>query len=164
MTHGTDGGVTPGRAYRAYRMPHRPGLAIRLAADEGGERTMRTGLEQELLKLVSSGLTDRFAWAANLADESDPRKRVRAIDLRFDQWVEIMRDAAVASRGVDATPLRPERSAQAGRIAAGASARDLIDVTLLIEKLRRDLAWNANPRAMLELFALKLPYVAGVAA
>jgi len=142
----------------------RPGLAIRLAADEGGERTMRTGLEQELLKLVSSGLTDRFAWAAGLADESDPRKRVRAIDLRFDQWVEIMRDAALAARGVEVTPLRPDRATQTGRIAAGASARDLIDATLLIEKLRRDLTWNANARAMLELFALKLPYVAGVAA
>ena len=94
----------------------------------------------------------------------DPRKRVRAIDLRFDQWVEIMRDAAVTSRRVDAIPLRPERATQTGRIAAGASARDLIDMTLLIEKLRRDLAWNANARAMLELFALKLPYVAGVAA
>ena len=142
----------------------RPGLALRLAADEGGERTRRADLEQELLKLVSSGLTDRFAWAADLADESDPRKRVRDIDRRFDQWAEVMRDAALAARGIDVTRLRPDRAAQTTRMAAGASARELIDATLLLEQLRRDLAWNANARAMLELFALKLPYVAGVAA
>ena len=142
----------------------RPGLALRLAADEGGERTSRTAIEQELLKLVSSGLTDRFAWAADLADENDPRKRARAIDVRFDHWAELMRDAALTARGVDVTPLRPDRATQTGKIAAGTSARDLVDATLLIEKLRRDLAWNANARAMLELFALKLPYVAGVAA
>ena len=142
----------------------RPGLALRLAADEGGERTSRNALEQELLKLVSSGLTDRFAWAADLADESDPRKRVHAIDVRFDHWAELMRDAALVARGVDVTPLRPDRATQTTRIAGGATARELVDATLLIEKLRRDLAWNANARAMLELFALKLPYVAGVAA
>ena len=142
----------------------RPGLAFRLAADEGGERTGRNALEQELLKLVSSGLTDRFAWAADLADESEPRRRAAAIDLRFDHWSELLRDAAIAARGVDVTPLRPDRAAQTAKIAAGAGARELVDAALLIEKLRRDLAWNANARAMLELFALKLPYVAGAAA
>ena len=142
----------------------RPGLAFRIAADEGGERTSRHALEQELLKLVSSGLTDRFAWAADLADESEPRKRAAAIDLRFDHWSELLRDAAILARGVGVTPLRPDRATQTGKIAAGANARELVDAALLIEKLRRDLAWNANARAMLELFALKLPYVAGVAA
>jgi DNA polymerase-3 subunit delta' len=142
----------------------RPGLALRLASDEGGARTARQALEQELFKLVSSGLTDRFAWAADLADESDPRKRSEAIDVRFDHWAELIRDAAVSARGLDGAPLRPERAAQTVKIAASTGARDLVDAALLIEKLRRDLAWNANARAMLELFALKLPYVAGVAA
>jgi DNA polymerase-3 subunit delta' len=142
----------------------RPGLALRLAADEGGERTTRNALEVELLKLVGSGLTDRFAWAADLADESEPRKRVQAIGVRFEHWSELMRDAAVTARATGATLLRPDRAAQTERIAAGASARDLVDAVLLIEKLRRDLAWNANARAMLEVFALKLPYVAGAAA
>jgi hypothetical protein len=39
-----------------------------------------------------------------------------------------------------------------------------VDATLLLERLRRDLAWNANARAMLELLALRLPYVAGLGA
>jgi DNA polymerase-3 subunit delta' len=142
----------------------RPGLALRLATDEDGERTSRNALERELLKLVSSGLTDRFAWAADLADESEPRKRAQAIDLRFDHWAELMRDAAVAARGIGVGPLRPDQATQTAKIAAGVNARELVDAALLIEKLRRDLAWNANARAMLELFALKLPYVAGVAA
>jgi DNA polymerase-3 subunit delta' len=142
----------------------RPGLALRLAADEGGARTTRQALEAELFKLVSSGLTDRFAWAADLADESDPRKRSEAIEVRFDHWAELVRDAAVRARGLEGFPLRPDRAAQTAKIAAGTAPRELVDAALLIEKLRRDLAWNANARAMLELFALKLPYVAGVAA
>lgn len=142
----------------------RPGLALRLAADTGGERTTRQALEQELFKLVSSGLTDRFAWAAALADESEPRKRAAAIELRFDQWGELIRDAAVHRHGTAAVPLRPDRASQIAKIAAATSARDLVDAALLVEQLRRDLAWNANARAMLELFALKLPYVAGAAA
>lgn len=142
----------------------RPGLALRLAADDGAARTARTAIETELFKLVSSGLTDRFAWAADLADESDPRKRSEAIEARFDHWAELIRDAAVRARGLEDAPLRPERTAQTAKIAASSDARDLVDAALLIEKLRRDLAWNANARAMLELFALKLPYVAGAAA
>ena len=142
----------------------RPGLALRLASDEGGERTGRAALEQELLGLVSSGLTDRFKWAADLADESDPRKRAAAIDQRFDHWSELLRDALVSAREVGVTPLRPDRAAQTARIGAAAKGRELVDAALLIEKLRRDLAWNANARAMLELFALKLPYVEKAAA
>jgi len=38
------------------------------------------------------------------------------------------------------------------------------DRSLLVQKLRRDLFWNANARAMLEILALKLPYVEGAAA
>ena len=142
----------------------RPGLAFRLASDEGGERTARTALEQELLTLVSSGLTDRFKWAADLADENEPRKRAAAIELRFEHWSELLRDAAVSARGAGATPLRPDRATQTARIGAAAESRELVDAALLVEKLRRDLAWNANARAMLELFALKLPYVKPAAA
>ncbi|HEV2251356.1 MAG TPA: hypothetical protein VGT60_12710 [Candidatus Limnocylindria bacterium] len=140
-----------------------PGLAIRLASDEGGERTMRATIEKELFKLVGSGLTDRFEWAVKLADESDPRKRAEAIEVRFDHWIELLRDAAVAARGLEGAPLRPGRAAETGRMAATAGARELVDASLLVQRLRRDLFWNANARAMLELLALKLPYVAGVA-
>lgn len=139
-----------------------PGMAIRLAADEGGERTMRRAMEKEFFELVGSRLTDRFEWAVKLADESDPRKRSEAIETRFDHWIELLRDAAVSARGLAGTPLRPDRAAETGRIAAKAGARDLVDAGLLLQKLRRDLFWNANARAMLEILALKLPYVEGV--
>jgi hypothetical protein len=33
-----------------------------------------------------------------------------------------------------------------------------------VQRLRRDLFWNANARAMLEIIALKLPYLDGAAA
>lgn len=142
----------------------KPGLAIRLANDEGGERTARRALEAELFAVVGSGLTDRFAWAADLAEEPDPRKRSEAIDARFDHWSELLRDAAVTARGLEGRPLRPERAAETAKVAAAIGARELVDAALLVEKLRRDLAWNANARAMLELLALRLPYVAGVRA
>ena len=137
----------------------RPGIAIRLASDEGGERTVRRAMEKEFFELVGSRLTDRFAWAADLADENDPRKRSEAIEVRFDHWVELLRDAAVRARGLEDAPLRPERSIEIGKVAAKADARELVDATLLVQRLRRDLFWNANARAMLEILALKLPYV-----
>jgi DNA polymerase-3 subunit delta' len=141
-----------------------PGMAIRLAVDEGGERTMRRAMEKEFFHLVGSGLTDRFEWAAKLADESDSRKRSEAIELRFDHWIELLRDAAVTARGLEGAPLRPDRVAETGRVAAKTGARDLVDAVLLVQKLRRDLFWNANARAMLEILALRLPYVEGAAA
>ena len=156
-------GVKDADAIAAAASGH-PGMAIRLAADEGGERTMRRGLEQEFFELVGSRLTERFAWAAALADESDPRKRADAIEVRFDHWVELLRDAAVAARGLEGASLRPDRAAETARLAAKAGARDLVDASLLVQKLRRDLFWNANARAMLEILALKLPYVEGAVA
>jgi DNA polymerase-3 subunit delta' len=158
-----DRGVKSADAIAAAAAGH-PGMAIRLASDEGGERTTRRALEKEFFELVGSRLTDRFAWAVGLSDESDPRKRADAIEVRFDHWIELLRDAAVTARGLEGVPLRPDRAAETGRMAAKTDARDLVDAGLLMQKLRRDLFWNANARAMLEILALRLPYVEGVAA
>ncbi|MDE3111919.1 MAG: hypothetical protein KGK34_03150 [Chloroflexota bacterium] len=135
----------------------RPGIAIALASGDG-IRAERERVEAELYRLVGSGLTDRFAWAADLADESDPRRRADAIDLRLAHWSELLRDATVAARGELSRPLRPARLAETQRLATSVSADELLGATLLVERLRRDLGFNANARAMLELFALRLPY------
>ncbi len=140
----------------------RPGLGIALAGDDQGIRAGRRAIEGELYRILGSGLTDRFAWAADRADDNDPRRRAEAIDVRFDQWSELIRDAALAARGLPDQPLRPDRASETRRLAAAVTPRELVDAVLLIERLRRDLAWNANARAMLELLALKLPYVAGL--
>jgi len=155
-------GVKDADAFAAAAAGH-PGMAIRLASDEDGERTMRRAMEKEFFDLVGSKLTDRFEWAVKLADESDPRKRSEAIERRFDHWIELLRDAAVTARGLEGAPLRPDRAKETGRMAAKTDARDLVDAGLLVQKLRRDLFWYANARAMLEILALKLPYVEGVA-
>lgn len=142
----------------------RPGLGIDLAANTPGVRAARAAFEGELYRLIGSGLTDRFAWAAELADDNDTSRRTEAIDERFGHWSELLRDAAVAARGLADRPLRPDRAAQTGRLAAAVTPRELVDAVLLIGQLRRDLDWNANARAMLELFTLKLPYVSGIGA
>ncbi len=139
----------------------RPGLAITLSTDARA-RGARTALETELYRLVASGLTDRFAWAADLADDGDARRRGGAIGARLDEWCELLRDAAVAGRGAQDRLLRPGRREQSERLGATVPARDLVDTALLVQRLRRDLAWNANARSMLELFVLKLPFVAGL--
>ncbi len=141
----------------------RPGVALALASGDA-VRGERARIENELYKLVGSGLTDRFAWAADLADESDPRRRAESIDLRLAHWSELLRDATVASRGELTRPLRPERVRETERLAGSVSAADLLGASILVERLRRDLAFNANARAMLELFALRLPYSAAVKA
>ena len=59
--------------------------------------------------------------------------------------------------------LRSVATAEIGKVASKADARELVDATLLVQKLRRDLFWNANARAMLEILALRLPYVEAIA-
>lgn len=138
----------------------RPGLAITLATDEAA-RAERRRLDNELYRLIGSGLTDRFAWAADLADDADTRRRTRQIEKRLVGWGELVRDAAVAAQGVD-RPMRPDRTTETSKLARSVGARDLVDTALLMEKLRRDLDFNANARAMLELFALRVPYSAAL--
>ena len=134
----------------------RPGLAITLSTDEAA-RMERRRLDNEFYKLVGSGLTDRFAWAAALADDADSRRRTRQIEKRLVEWGELVRDAAVLAQGLD-RPMRPDRAAETSKLAASVGPRDLVDTALLMEKLRRDLDFNANARAMLELFALRVPF------
>ncbi|MBI2773011.1 MAG: hypothetical protein HYX56_00750 [Chloroflexi bacterium] len=144
-----------------------PGVAIDLATGESA-RADRAKIEAELYGLISSGLTARFSWAADmneLPDDKDhDRLRTREIRRRFDDWSELLRDAAVAARGDLVRPRRPERAAQSMKIAAGASPTEILGIAALVERLRRDLAYTANARAMLELFVLRLPHVAAVAA
>lgn len=136
----------------------RPGIAITLATNEAA-RTERRRLEAEFYTLLGSGLTDRFAWAADLADDDDPRRRTRKIETRLVEWGELVRDAAVAAQGVQHA-MRPDRAEETAKLAGSASPRDLVDTALLMERLRRDLDFNANARALLELFALSVPYSA----
>ena len=155
-------GATEAERYAAAAAG-RPGVAIALSGADA-QRTERDRLEAELYRLVASGLVDRFAWAADLADDPDPRRRADAIELRLEHWSELLRDAAIASRGELGRPLRPARLTETQRLASSVAADDLLAATLLVERLRRDLAFNANARAMLELFALRLPYSAAVKA
>ncbi|MFN2519985.1 MAG: ATP-binding protein [Candidatus Limnocylindria bacterium] len=139
----------------------RPGIAMTLATDARA-RSARTAVEAELYRLVASGLTDRFAWAADLADDGDARRRSAAIGSRLDEWGELLRDAVVAGQAAHARLLRPDRGDQSRRLGASVPRRDLVDTALLVQRLRRDLAWNANARSMLELFVLRLPFLAGL--
>ncbi|MEK7863828.1 MAG: DNA polymerase III subunit, partial [Chloroflexota bacterium] len=101
----------------------KPGIAIALASDEAA-RTARSALEREFYTLVGSRLTERFAWAADLAEsERDTQKRNELIEGRLVQWGELVRDAAVASAGAPERALRPERAAESTPLATGTSAR-----------------------------------------
>ena len=145
----------------------RPGLAIDLGAADS-VRADRARIEAELYRLFGSGLSDRFAWAAEMNEIPDDaergRKRTGEITRRFDHWSELLRDAAVASRGELARPLRPERVLETEALASGVAPGELLDAALLVQRLRGDLEWNANARAMLELFVLRLPFSKAMAA
>jgi len=138
----------------------RPGVALALATDEAARRARRA-LEAEFYRLVGSGLTDRFAWAVDLAEsERDPQKRSDAIETRLTGWSELARDAAVVAHGADRA-LRPERARESVALAAGAGQRELVDLALSLDRWRRDvIESNVNARMLLELLVLRLPYVA----
>ena len=137
----------------------KPGIAIALANDETA-RDGRSQLEKEFYGLVSSRLTDRFAWAAELADrERDTQKRNELIDTRLVNWGELLRDAAVAAAGAPERAMRPERAAQSEKLAAGVPLRDLVDLAQSFERWRRDVnETTVSARMLLELIALKLPH------
>jgi DNA polymerase-3 subunit delta' len=138
----------------------RPGLAIAMATDEA-ERKARRTLEAEFYRLVGSGLTDRFAWAVDLAEsERDPQKRNDAIESRLGGWSELARDAAVAAHGAERA-LRPDRQRESAALANAVGQRDLVDLALSLDRWRRDvIESNVNARMLLELLVLRLPYVA----
>jgi DNA polymerase-3 subunit delta' len=141
----------------------RPGVAIGLATDEAARKARRT-LEGEFYRLVGSGLTDRFAWAVDLAEsERDPQKRNDAIESRLGGWSELARDAAVAAHGAE-RQLRPERGAESRTLATAVGQRELVDLALSLDRWRRDVVEsNVNARMLLELLVLRLPYVASLA-
>ena len=141
----------------------RPGLAIRLEEDDAARKARRT-LEGEFYRLVGSGLTDRFAWAVELAEsERDTQKRSDAIEVRFREWSELARDAAVAAHGAE-RPLRPDRARESAALAGAVGRRELVDLALSLDRWRRDVVEsNVNARMLLELFALRLPYAAVLA-
>jgi len=142
----------------------KPGIAFTLASDESS-RTTRTALEKEFYELVSSKLTERFAWAADLAEsERDTQKRNEQIEARLVQWGELLRDAAVTSAGAPERATRPERAAQSQKLATGVPQRELVDLAQSFERWRRDVVeTTVSARMLLELVALKLPYRAEVA-
>jgi DNA polymerase-3 subunit delta' len=141
----------------------RPGVAFSLASDEAA-RKARRALEAEFYRLVGSGLTDRFAWAVDLAEsERDTQKRSDAIESRLGVWSELARDAAVAAHGAE-RPLRPERARESAAVANAVGQRELVDLALSLDRWRRDVVEsNVNARMLLELLALRLPYVATLA-
>ena len=126
--------------------------------DEGA-RGARTRFEAEFYRLVGSKLTERFAWAAALADERDSQKRSELIETRLVNWSELVRDAAVAGTGVADGAMRPERIEESRRLAAKVTTRDLVDLAQRMERWRRDVVeTTVSARMLLELFVLKLPY------
>jgi len=134
----------------------KPGIAF--AMDEGA-RGARTRFEAEFYRLVGSKLTERFAWAAALADERDSQKRSELIETRLVNWSELVRDAAVAGTGVADGAMRPDRAEESRRLAAKVTTRDLVDLAQRMERWRRDVVeTTVSARMLLELFVLKLPY------
>ena len=137
----------------------RPGVAISLATDEAA-RGSRTALENEFYTLVSSRLTERFAWAADLAESHrDTQKRNEEIELRLVEWGELLRDAAVTAVGAPERATRPEQAPRTKRLAAGVPVRELVDIAQSFERWRRDVVeTTVSARMLLELLSLKLPY------
>ena len=140
----------------------RPGVALSLAADETARRERRI-TESEFYRLVSSGLTDRFAWAVDLAEsERDTQKRNEAIESRLREWSELARDAAAAAHGADRA-VRPDRANETAQLVKAVSPRELVDLALSLDRWRRDvIESNVNARMLLELLVLRLPYAASL--
>ena len=136
----------------------RPGIAIALASDDAA-RAARRALDDEFYRLLGTGLTDRFAWAVELAEsERDTQKKNTLLVSRLVEWTDLLRDAATHAHGVD-RPLRPERTDESARLAEALGPREIVDLAVAFDRWRRDVVEsNVNARMLLELIALRVPY------
>ena len=138
----------------------KPGIAITLASTESA-RDARTALEREFYTLVGSRLTERFAWAADMADlyPKDPQKRNEEIEMRLVQWGELLRDAAVTAVGAPERATRPEQTERTQRL-RHRSQPATSSTSPGFERCRRDVVeTTVSARMLLELLSLKLRIV-----
>ena len=163
IADGLEGRFGPKARAFAPAAAGRPGVAFALAANDATSKARRA-LETEFYGLVASRMTDRFAWAVDLAEsERDAQKRSKMLEARFAEWGELVRDAAVASSGAGHA-LRPTRARESAALAQTVPTRDLVDLALSLERWRRDVTeTTVNARMLLELLVLRVPYAADVA-
>lgn len=149
----------PDAARHAAVAAGRPGVAISLATDEAA-RSARSALEKEFYTLIASRLSDRFAWAVDLAEsERDTQRRNELIDARLVAWGELVRDAAVSAVGAPERATRTDRATQTRVLAERVAPRDLIELAQTFERWRRDVnETTVSARMLLELLVLKLPH------
>ena len=135
----------------------RPGLALRLAADER-ERAGRLAMLDDLFALLGTRLIERFAWANHVAEEANrtPEDRELLGD-RFTLWLELLRDATVPAA---VARIHSDRAARTARLRDLVGQSQLRSLAALIARLRDDLDRNSNARTSLELAMLRLPYLA----
>jgi DNA polymerase-3 subunit delta' len=135
----------------------RPGLALRMAGDEGWlERRLQH--VEDLRRLLRAPRVERFAYVEGLVggrkEEFESRRR-KAMEV-LEVWLSLWRDALILHHGAEAGLANPDREVDLRAVAADLDGGTLAGTALAMERTLEAVRKNANPQLALETLMLDL--------
>ncbi len=134
----------------------RPGAALRLLQEPHLLETRQSVLN-ELLHLLQSSRTERFAYAEALSKERE--KDRNAIQQTLLVWQSLWRDVLLAIGGAATPPANLDLKEQINTLAAALDLSTAHRALQAIERTQELLKGNVNSRLALEVLMLDLPRV-----
>lgn len=130
----------------------RPGLALRLSRD-GGLMAGRVEGLNELARLMSCSLTERFKSAERLSKDKEKLRDV------LELWLSFWRDVTLSAAGAQAPVANLDWQASIAQAANALGLARSVEMTRQIERSVRLLDRNVNPRLLVEALMFDLPRI-----
>ncbi len=134
----------------AHLASGRPGEALRLAADDAGQKK-RLELLDDLVALTGASRRDRFIYAERLAREKETLRQALLT------WLSGWRDVFLLAAGSQAPLANPDREAGLRRVASTLDLGSAQAQVQAIQRALRGLDQNLNPRLLTEALLLDWP-------
>ena len=148
--------MDPDRAEELARLSGgRLGWAVGAVKDPDLLHRRRERLER-IVSIITGGLEERFAYAADLASLFLRGREPVGEELRL--WLACFRDLLVLKEGVEELVVNTSLKQQLEDLVAKLSSIQIVDAARAIEQAWEHLEQNANPRLALEVLMLALPF------
>lgn len=137
----------------------RPGVALRLASEDGALEARREHVD-DLLRMLAGNRRDRFAFADAVSKGGDaPQLRDEALAM-LETWLGIWRTLLLVSHGAKA--VTDPTLVDSARLADHLTPAQTAEAARAIERAMVGINQYANLQLTLENALLKLPYVDGL--
>ena len=138
--------------FLAHLAGGRPGYALRLSQDEKA-LTFRAEKLDDLHRLLSDGLVDRFHYAERLVKDKDVFRQTLFI------WLSYWRDVLMTTSGASAILTNIDRAQEIEQLAGKLNQSQARSTTVEIEKAIDRLDRNVNDRLLAEVTLMDWPKV-----